>query len=190
VPLDVAAAGPKVIGLAAEVAERITFALGADEERLRWGLQVATDAARTAGREPPSFGSYVVVGCHPDRAEARDMVRGALAAFIHFSAMPGSTGAGVAEEDRARFAELGRRYDSNVHLMNRADHTSVVDDDLVEKFAVIGPPDECIERLLGLAALGLERFVITGATLDADREAGRVAAGLVRDEVLPALRRS
>ena len=30
--------------------------------------------------------------------------------------MPGSTGAGLAEGDRAVVAEVGRRYDSNRHL--------------------------------------------------------------------------
>ncbi len=41
VPLDVAATGPKVIALAAVHAERITFALGADVDRLTWGIGVA-----------------------------------------------------------------------------------------------------------------------------------------------------
>ena len=34
--------------------------------------------------------------------------------------------------------------------------------DFVERFAIVGPPDCCIERLLQLAALGIERFVIVG----------------------------
>jgi 5,10-methylenetetrahydromethanopterin reductase len=189
VPLDIAAAGPKVITLAAEVAERLTLAVGADPERLAWGAELARRASAAAGRPLPSLGAYVVVGCHPDAPTARDLVRGALAAFLHFSAMPGSTGAGVAEGDREAFAELGDRYDSRRHLMNGAEHTAVLTDDMVERHAIIGPPEVCVERLGELAALGVERFVVTGATLDAEPEAARLSGRLLRDEVVPALRR-
>jgi len=37
--------------------------------------------------------------------------------------MPGSTGAGLGAEDRAVVEEVGRRYDSNHHLDNTAEHT-------------------------------------------------------------------
>ncbi|HEX8803665.1 MAG TPA: LLM class flavin-dependent oxidoreductase, partial [Acidimicrobiales bacterium] len=188
VPLDVAAAGPRVIALGAAVAERVTLAVGADPERVAWGVDRVRAAAREAGRDGPSLGAYVVVGCHPDRATARGLVRGALAAFLHFSAMPGSTGAGVGEGDRAAFAELGARYDSRRHLMNAAEHSGVVTDEMVDRHAVVGPPEECARRLLELAGLGLERFVVTGATLDADRDAARLSGRLLRDEVVPALR--
>src|SRR4029079_16604643 len=108
--------------------------------------------------------------------------------FAHFSAMPGSTGAGLDESDRAIVAEVGRRYDSNVHLQNAAEHTHALADDFVDRFAVVGDPDACARRLHELAALGLERFVITGPTIDADPTEAGGAARLVRTELLPALR--
>ena len=85
-------------------------------------------------------------------------------------------------------AEVGRRYDSNHHLENSAEHSAVLDDDFLDRFAVVGDPERCAERVLELAGLGLERFVITGATIDADRDQARVAARLMRTELLPALR--
>ena len=99
VPLDIAASGPKVIDFSARTAERITFALGADPDRLAWGIELARAAAADAGRDPAdlTFGSYVSIGCHPDLDAARAMVHGSVAAFAHFSSMPGSTGAGLAE---------------------------------------------------------------------------------------------
>jgi len=189
VPLDLAASGPKVIAFAARTAERITFAVGADPARLAWALDLARTAMDEAGRprDAVSFGAYVNVGCHPDPAVGRELIKGSIAAFAHFSAMPGSTGAGLDEKDKAIVAEVGRRYDSNVHLMNAADHSAALENDFVDRFGVVGPPTECIDRLLVLAALGLDRFVITGPTLDADREQGRVATRLLRDEVVPAL---
>jgi 5,10-methylenetetrahydromethanopterin reductase len=189
VPLDLAASGPKVIAFAAQTAERVTFAVGADPQRLAWAIELARGAMRDAGRgdDEVSFGAYVNVGCHPDPSQGRELIKGSIAAFAHFSAMPGSTGAGLDDKDKAIVEEVGRRYDSNVHLMNAADHSAALEDDFVDRFGVVGPPDRCTARLLDLAALGLDRFVITGPTLDADREQARIANRLLRDEVVPAL---
>jgi 5,10-methylenetetrahydromethanopterin reductase len=190
VPVDIAASGPKVITFAARTVERITFAIGADPERVAWAVDLARGAMREAGRadDEVSFGAYVSVGCHPDPAVGAELIRGGLAAFAHFSAMPGSTGAGLAEHDRELVAEVGRRYDSNLHLVNAADHSSVLDDEFVSRFGVIGDPDTCVARLAELADLGLERFVVIGSTFGADPEAARLSAVLTRDEVLPGLR--
>ncbi len=155
--------------------------------RGRFARRGSPAAARSPGGRP-DLGAYVVVGCHPDLAVARDLVRGALAAFLHFSAMPGSTGAGVAEADREAFAELGAAYDSRRHLRNAAAHSAALADDLIDRHAIVGPPERCVERLAALAALGVGRFVIAGPTLDADPAAARDSLRLLRQDVLPAAR--
>ena len=190
VPLDVAASGSRVIDFAARTAERITLAVGADPDRVDWALDLARKAAADAGRDLSeiSFGAYVTVGCHPDLDVARDVISGAVAAFAHFSSMPGSTGAGLAEADRAVVAEVGRRYDSNEHLRNTAAHTEPLRPEFVDRFAVVGPPDVCVQRLRALADLGLERFVITGASFGADSDHARASQQLLERELLPALR--
>ena len=66
------------------------------------------------------------------------MVRGSVAAFAHFSAMPGSTGAGLDDADKELVAEVGRRYDSNQHLQNTAEHAQVLPDEFIDRFAVLG----------------------------------------------------
>jgi 5,10-methylenetetrahydromethanopterin reductase len=192
VPLDIAASGPRMIDYAARTAERVTLAVGADPERVSWALDVARKAAADAGRDPAdiSFGSFVNVGCHPDLDTARALIGGGVAAFAHFSSMPGSTGAGLRDDDRALVAEVGRRYDSNEHLSNAAAHTQVLEPEFVERFAVVGPPERCVERLTELAGLGIERFVVTGASFGADRDDARTATGLFAAEVMPTLRES
>jgi 5,10-methylenetetrahydromethanopterin reductase len=102
--------------------------------------------------------------------------------------MPGSTGAGLAGADRDVVAEVGRTYDSNQHLSNAAAHTAGLKPEFVDRFAVVGPPDVCAERLRGLAALGIERFVVTGASFRADREHARISEQLLARELLPAVR--
>jgi 5,10-methylenetetrahydromethanopterin reductase len=190
VPLDVAASGPRVLTLAGRIAERVTLAVGADVERLSWARDIARKAAADAGRDPASLavGAYVNVGCHPDLETARSLIAGGVAAFAHFSAMPGSSGAGLGEADREIVAEVGRRYDSNVHLRNSAAHTEPLVPEFVDRFAIVGPPERCVARLRELAALGIGRVVVTGATFGSDPDAARLAARLFRDEVLPALK--
>lgn len=190
VPLDVVASGPRVISFAAGIAERVTLAVGADPDRVAWALDLARAAAADAGRDPAaiSFGAYVNVGCHPDVDAARELISGGVAAFAHFSSMPGSTGAGLAEPDRAVVAEVGRRYDSNEHLSNSAAHTEPLSAEFVDRFAVVGTPEVCVDRLRALAGLGIDRFVITGASFRADRDHARTAEQLLVGEVLPALR--
>lgn len=189
VPLDIAASGPKVIDFAARTAERITFALGADPDRLAWGIELARQAADDAGRSPAdlTFAAYVSIGCHPDLDAARSMVHGSVAAFAHFSAMPGSTGAGLADDDADIVAEVGRSYDSNQHLRNDATHTAALTGPFIDRFAITGPPDRVLERLEALAALGVERFVLTGPGFGTDRDVAATANRLLVDEVLPAL---
>ncbi len=190
VPLDVVASGPRVLSFAAGIAERVTLAVGADPDRVAWALDLARTAAVDAGRDPAeiSFGMYVNVGCHPDLDAARDLISGAVAAFAHFSSMPGSSGAGLAEPDRAVVAEVGRRYDSNEHLSNAAAHTEPLNAEFVDRFAVVGSPEVCVDRLRALAGLGIDRFVMTGPSFRADRDHARIAEQLITGEVLPALR--
>jgi 5,10-methylenetetrahydromethanopterin reductase len=189
VPLDIAASGPRMLELAGRVAERVTLAVGADPERVAWALDVTRKAAVDAGRDPGelSIGAYVNIGCHPDPAAGRALISGAVAAFAHFSSMPGSTGAGLTDEDRAIVAEVGRRYDSNVHLRNTAPHTGALEPDFVDRFAIVGAPAVCAARVRELARLGIDRFVITGASFGADRDDARISHELLTNELLPEL---
>jgi len=56
----------------------------------------------------------------------------------------------------------------------------------VERFAVVGTPDHCIERLLELNALGIKRFVIVGPGFYP--EAVRNGPSLFAKEVIPAVK--
>jgi 5,10-methylenetetrahydromethanopterin reductase len=190
VPLDMACSGPRMLELGGRIADRITLGVGADPDRVAWAMDLARKAAADAGRDPATlgFGSFLNVGCHPDPDVARGLIAGGVAAFAHFSSMPGSTGAGLAEADKAVVSEVGRRYDSNHHLSNRADHTAPLSAEFVDRFAVVGPPERCADRIGELAALGIDRFVLTGASFGADRDDARTAATLITTELLPALR--
>ena len=52
VPLEVAATGPRVIGIAARHSDRIMFSLGAEVDRLAWGIETARRARARGGARP------------------------------------------------------------------------------------------------------------------------------------------
>jgi 5,10-methylenetetrahydromethanopterin reductase len=190
VPVDVAATGPRVIELAACVADRITFAFGANPERLRWGIAKARAARAAAGLDPAGleFGAFANVAPHADASVARELARGGVGTFAHFSGMAGSSAEGVRAEDRAVFERIHAHYDRPHHTLGRARHAAELDDAFLDRFAVLGPTRDCVARLRELADVGLTKLVLTGASFDANREEAQRSRTLLEREVLPALR--
>ncbi len=187
VPLEVAATGPRVISAAARIAERVTVSVGAIPERLSWAVGVAHDARRDAGLVPDavSIGAQIIVVPHPDRVVARDLARDIAAPLARFSTINGRTVGPVDAADEAVFEGLRRHYDMSHHGQAPA---GVVTDDFVDRFAIVGPPEECIERLSELVSLGVTRFVVCRAAGGVNRDAERVSNDLFVREVMPAVR--
>lgn len=190
VPVEVAASGPKVIALAALHAERVMFALGADLERLSWGIELAKKTRKDAGLDPNgiAFGAYVNLGCHSDIAAARSLVRGGLTTFARFSVMHGKTNVPTSTGDRQVLEALRTNYDMKAHTRGDSRQATTLTDDFVDRFAIVGPPDRCIERLQALAKLGLDKVAISGATRGASVEDAAAGRDLLVKHVLPAMR--
>ena len=61
-PLDVAATGPEIIAMGAELGECVSFSLGADIERIKWGVdqvKAVVNKNKDNQKVPPSFGVYL-----------------------------------------------------------------------------------------------------------------------------------
>ncbi len=190
VPVDVAATGPRMIGIAARLAERITFAVGADPARLRWAIETARAARAEAGLAPAglSLGAWVNVVVHESADAARKLGEGGLALFARFSAMHGTPVGPASAGDQALLRKVHDAYDMNHHARTGSQQAALLDAGFAERFAVFGPPAHCVARLRELVGLGLERLMIVGPSVGADRaQALACEASFVR-EVLPALR--
>ncbi|MCC7366419.1 MAG: LLM class flavin-dependent oxidoreductase [Dehalococcoidia bacterium] len=189
VPVDVAATGPKVIAAAARHADRITFAVGADVERIRWGMEVARGARKQAGLDPEMpFGAYVTVIVHDDPAVAKRLGEGGVALFARFSAMHGHAVGPVSDADRRQLETIHDAYDMNHHAQAGSQQAATIGLDFAERFAILGPVDHCIARLRELVALGLDRLVIVGPSIGADRAEAAAAEERFVEQVMPALR--
>ncbi len=190
VPVEAAASGPIVIAVAARHADRVMFALGADEERIAWGIGVARQARQAAGLDPAtlSFGAYVNCSCSPDIEAARDLVKGGLTTFARFSVMHGKASGPVSDQHRAVLHDLRNAYDMRAHTRGDSAQAGTLTADFIDRFAIVGAPDHCVERIRRLAALGLDKIAITGALRGVSDTVAAASRALLEREVLPAVR--
>jgi 5,10-methylenetetrahydromethanopterin reductase len=190
VPVDVAATGPQVIRVAAVLADRITFAVGANTERFATCVGWARDARRAAGLDPDgqSYGAWVNVVPGDDLDSCRQAIVGGLATFAHFSSFSGRAAEGTPEQDAPTVERLHREYDRARHTQAAATHTALLDEGFIDRWGVIGPADRCVGRLQELVDAGATRFVLVGPSADADRDVISRARSILTSEVVPALR--
>lgn len=184
VPVAVAATGPHVIEIGARHAEQLDFTVGAEPERVRWALETARAAE---GGEDVSLGAFVNVAVHPDRAVARDLVRGSTAILARF-ATEGAPPDGLSEATREGITRLAADYDESRHGQSGAPAARRLDDEFIDRFAVCGPAGEVAERVAALGELGIERVIVVPGSLDADPAAVEESNERFATEVLPALR--
>jgi 5,10-methylenetetrahydromethanopterin reductase len=191
VPVEVAASGPRVIAIAALHADRVMFALGADVERLTWGIALAKKARQEAGLDPSgiTFGAYLNLGCHTDMDAARSLVRGGLTTFARFSVMHGKTEVPTSSGDQKVLDALRTNYDMKAHTRGDSRQATTLTDDFIDRFAIVGPPERCVERLHELKALGLDKVAVSGATRGAAETDAAVGRKLVTEQVLPGMQR-
>jgi 5,10-methylenetetrahydromethanopterin reductase len=190
VPVEVAASGPKVIAMAALHAERVMLTVGADAERLAWGIQLARETRAKAGLDPNGvrIGAYVNLACHSDVSVARAVARGGLTTFARFSVMHGKTSGPLQGKDRDVLHALRNAYDMRAHTRADSRQAGTLTDDFIDRFAIVGTPERCVARLRELAALGLDKVAISGGTRGADEEQARRSKALIAGEVLPGFR--
>ncbi len=191
VPVDVAATGPAVTSVGARLAERVTFNIGADSQRLSRSIALARRARLAAGLDPAglSLGAWVPVAPHPSIAAARDLVKGVTAVYARFQAMPGFPADTVPAEDAGVIRALGEHYDDSRHGRADATHIALLEEDFIERFAVVGPPERCIEKLWRLIGLGLDRLLIVGPNRLGPADDFATSRQLLSEVVIPGLRR-
>ena len=186
----VAAYGPKVLALAGEVGDGFILQL-ADPHIAEWTITAVRSAAAEAGRDPDDVyicvaaPAYITDGSEEAHAHARDQLR-------WFGGMVGNHVADIV----ARYGENGgavpqaltdyiknrQGYDYNEHGQAGNTHTDFVPDEIVDRFCIIGPPEEHVRRLEELKALGVNQFALYLQHDDKDHTLAQYG-----EKVLPAI---
>ncbi|MBF6136583.1 TIGR03842 family LLM class F420-dependent oxidoreductase [Nocardia otitidiscaviarum] len=179
-PVWVAGYGPRALDLTGAVADGFILQL-ADPDITAWTVARVRAAAERAGRDPKEVTicvaapAYVTDGSEAAVKHAREQCR-------WFGGMVGNHVAdivakyGADSEVPAALTEYiaGRQgYDYNQHGRAGNTHADFVPDAIVDRFCLIGTPDEHVVRLRELEALGVDQFAVylqhdaKTATLDA-----------------------
>jgi len=172
VPLEVAATGPKVIDIAARLADRICFAVGADTERLGECMERARRCAEAAGRDPAAlrFGAYLNCVIHDDREVAREAIRGGLSVFAHFSGFQGMDIDSLPEGAREAASQLRTGYDMSNHAVGTGAHAQALDAEFIHRFGIAGPLDEAITRFQDIRDTGVDFVRVVPGSRDMPRD--------------------
>jgi 5,10-methylenetetrahydromethanopterin reductase len=203
--IDAAATGPRMIDLAVRCADSVSFAVGADPERVGRSIDLARQTASSVGRDLAdlSIGCYVQVAVTDDdnAEEARARIRPLAMTFARFSAFEGKPLDDVGDADKVqiqRAAEaLDAKFKSAGALTARAGgppgeldffrDNKAVDDEFIDRFAIIGSPEHCAARLQALVDLGVSRILIGTRFMGTDVQEENTAR--IGRDVLPRLRR-
>jgi probable F420-dependent oxidoreductase len=180
-----AAYGPKALRLAGEQADGFILQT-ADPDIARWTIGAVRDAARAAGRPADAVTICVAAPAYTgtDLEHQRDQLR-------WFGGMVGNHVAdlvaryGTAGPVPAALTDYiaGREgYDYNQHGQAGNPHAAFVPDEIVDRFCVIGPAGQHVERLAELRELGVDQFAVY---LQHDGKEQTLAA--YGSEVIPAL---
>ncbi len=187
-PIEVFATGPKVIQLAARQADYITFALGAEVDRLAWAVGVAREELARIGRDPAEvrFGAHIPTFPHHDPVVARKLSEGYITAQARFGVMTNKINGPVDEKQRQNLERLAQNYDMNNHGAAGSAQARALDDDYIDAFGLVGDPEAAIPRLKQIVALGIDRLQLVTSQTQTDD--GMESYRLTADVIMPGIR--
>ena len=196
-PIDMACTGPKTIRMAADVAERVSFAVGSAPERMRWALDTFHQRLEETGRpkREVQVGAYVNLVCDPDEQRAIALARTVAGLVAHFTGMKHAPVDHLPEQLKPLAMRLKTEYDMARHAQNEGSHLELVTDEFVDWFTIAGPAPKCIDRLSELVKMGLEHVYILGGSPVSHPHGARMTASVDQashfaKEVMPHFRGS
>ena len=186
VPIAVAATGPRNLRLAGALADIAMPQVGASPAAVAWAIEQVRAGAEEVGRDPDEVEVAIFCGMwvSDDLDEAREESRWAAACAANHigDVIQRVPDHGMPEELTRLVDARTQAYDYyEGHLDSAAEHTGWVTPELIDDFAINGPPERCLERIRELADLGVDEIstAYLNGRLDQLRLAGR--------EIVPAL---
>ncbi len=162
VPIMLAANGPKMIELGGELADRVSLSWVPIDEmpRVRDGLR---RGAQRAGRDPDAIALDIMIHAvvSDDLPHAQN---GARAALAYWAGLPRFNQSIRDAGFPAEAAAIARAFASGDHAALRA----AISNDLLDAFALVGPPARIAERIDTMRAGGLDVPVLMPDPIDPD----------------------
>ncbi len=154
-PIYLGVEGPKMLQLSGEICDGTILSVLASPPYVRFAWDNVRAGCAVSGRDPSQHHMvvYVIMSMDDDGAKARDSVRAPIAEYLGAGGHPTplSSLAGVPDD---LMLEMGRIYREE-----RRFPIELVTDEIVNRVAVAGTPDECEAGLRALLEAGADEIV-------------------------------
>jgi probable F420-dependent oxidoreductase len=183
-PIWVAGYGPMALAMTGRVADGIILQL-ADPDLIRWFAGQVHDSARAAGRDPSTVRVQAAAAAYVGaRDTGRERTRWFPALVSnHVVDLVNKYPRDQLPASLTGYIRDRSGYDYLHHAEVGSSNASFVGDEVTDRFCILGPADEHVEKLRELAAAGVDQFNVY--LMNGDEEAQLEAYG--RD-VIPAVR--
>jgi 5,10-methylenetetrahydromethanopterin reductase len=151
IPLYLAGSGPRMLEAAGRLGDGAIMYAGVAPWLVEAALGRVRAGARAAGRAPADLdvAIWAPTSIAPDRARARDHVRGRVASALRH-AFP----VRWSPEDQAVIDQVRAAYDSYQHASAASKHRLLVTDRFVDLMALAGTPEEVREQVAQVEGVG------------------------------------
>jgi 5,10-methylenetetrahydromethanopterin reductase len=178
VPIYLAAEGPRTLELAGEVCDGVIINLGLQPELVRDAVARVHAGARRAGRDPAAIDLWTLcrINITDDVEAGVDEIKMELASSAHhvfrFTLDGKHVPPGLA--DAIRRVQQGYQPPAHEQL-GRSPNAELLDSDpallhyLADRFAVVGPPAACADKLRAVVDAGISGILFTGFVPDRAR---------------------
>ena len=166
IPVYVAATNPKLTHAAGRFADGAILFQGISPELVLRGVQHVTAGAAEALRQPNAVdvALWVPLSVSSDGRRARDNIRGRVAAVLKYSRLDSFAG-----PDREVVQRLKQEYDYFEHTSAKARHAELVSDEMIDRYALAGTPQEVREKLEQLMRLpGFGKIIVQPEVSDGE----------------------
>jgi alkanesulfonate monooxygenase SsuD/methylene tetrahydromethanopterin reductase-like flavin-dependent oxidoreductase (luciferase family) len=180
IPIYVAAAGRQTMRIAAELGDGL-ISFGASPDDIRAARAALVEGAQRLGRNLTAEGFRIILFHHvyvlntgerADSIAARMAVGPAICALLRYLIHAGGSGGDLLPplaRGLERFRGWMQRHDIDPdrdytrfyeHYMLRLpqEHVELLDEELIRTMAIVGEPEECLERIRALADAGVTDF--------------------------------
>jgi 5,10-methylenetetrahydromethanopterin reductase len=154
IPVYISSSASRMSRLAGEIADGMLCNVGVEARAIKGALSDMQEGARAVGRDPSNTRVAArIPACISDDPEAKRYVR----ARVGVACMRRAA-SDFDEADRQTLEKIRQAYDPREHLRLDAAYAAQVTDSMIEKFALAGRPEECLERLRVIAKTGIEEL--------------------------------
>jgi probable F420-dependent oxidoreductase len=158
-PVWIAGYGPMALAMTGRIADGLILQL-ADPDLVRWMVGLMHASAENAGRDPASIRVQAAAPAHVGSIEeCRERVRWFPALVSnHVVDLVSRYPSDQLPESLTGYIRVRGGDDYRRHAEVDPSNAAFVGDDVVDRFAVIGPPDEHVRRLTELSGAGVDQF--------------------------------